>query len=174
MITLVLAAAVQAPAGLVKLVEPWSTFYADSKMVATLIVFGHIAALLFAGGLAVTLDRGTLRALRAPDLRARHLIELGASHRVVISGLALSVVSGLLLFTADIEAYFVSPVYWTKMTFIILLLANGYHMKRVEAALRTGSGNADTGWRRLSSTALNSLILWFAIALAGVALVNAA
>ena len=163
-----------APAALVKLVEPWATFYADSKLVATLILFGHIAALLFAGGLAVTLDCGTLRAIRMPDLRPRQLDDLGASHRIVIAGLALSAVTGVLMFTADLEAYFVSPVYWTKMTLIVLLLANGYRMTRAEAALRAGATNVDAQWRRLRFAAVASLVLWFAIALAGVALVNAA
>lgn len=174
MIVAFFPAAAQAPSALVTLVEPWSTFYADSKVVATLVVFAHVAALLFAGGLAVTLDRGTLRAERQPEFRPRHLDELGASHRIVLSGLALSVVSGLLLFTADLEAYFVSPVYWTKMTLIALLLANGYRMTRAEAALRAGAAQADAEWGRLRIAALASLVLWFAIALAGVALVNAA
>ena len=172
--TIPFPAAAEAPAALVKLFEPWATFYADSKLVETLVVFGHIAALLFAGGLAVTLDRGTLRAIREPGLRSRHLDELGAAHRVVLAGLALSAVTGVLLFTADLESYFVSLVYWTKMTMIVLLLANGYRMTRVEAALRSGAGNADAEWRRLRFAALASLVLWFAIALAGVALVNAA
>lgn len=172
--TIPLLAAAEAPAALVKLFEPWATFYADSKLVATLIVFGHIAALLFAGGLAVTLDRATLRAIRAPELRARQLDDIAASHRTVLAGLALSAVTGVMLFTADLEAYFVSPVYWTKMTFIVLLLANGYRMTRADEALRAGSDNADALWHRLRFAALASLVLWSAIALLGVALVNAA
>ncbi len=91
----------------------------------------------------------------------------------MLLGLALSVASGMLLFTADLEAYFVSPVYWTKMTLIVLLLVNGYRMTRAEAALRAGGANEDAEWRRLRFAASASLALWFAIAFAGVALVNA-
>ena len=165
---------VTAPAAMVQLVEPWSRLYADSKVIATAVVFGHIAALLFAGGLAVTLDRSTLRAARTPELRERHLAELARSHPMVISGLSLSAVTGLLLFTSDLETYFVSWVFWTKMLLIATLLTNGYRMTRAEASLGGATDNADHAWRRLRFAALASLVLWFAIALAGVALVKAA
>jgi hypothetical protein len=166
-------ASFSAPTALVQFVEPWSRLYADSKVIATLVVFGHIAALLFAGGLAVTLDRATLRAARHPDARARHLDALASSHRVVIAGLTLSFVTGLMLFTADLETYFVSWIFWTKMLLVVLLLANGYGINKTESALRAGAA-PDGGWRTLTRTAWASLMLWFAIALAGVALVNAA
>jgi hypothetical protein len=161
------------PAALVQFVEPWSRLYADSKVIATLVEFGHIAALLFAGGLAVTLDRITLRVARDAGTRARHLDVLASSHRVVIGGLTLSFVTGLLLFTADLETYVVSWVFWTKMALVLLLLANGYGITRAESALRAGRAE-DAGWRQLVRTAWASHVLWFAIALAGVTLVNAA
>jgi len=166
-------AAVSVPAALIELVEPWSRLYADSRVVATLVVYGHIAALLFSGGLAVTLDRATLRAARNPGARARHLEDLAASHRMVVSGLALSFVTGVLLFTADLETYFVSWIFWTKMGLILLLLTNGYGITRAESLLREG-GAPEVGWAQLTRTAWASLVFWFAIALAGVALVNAA
>jgi hypothetical protein len=166
-------AAFSVPTALVQLLEPWARLYADSKVIATLVVFGHIVALLFAGGLAVTLDRATLRAARDPEARARHLDALAASHRVVIAGLTLSFVTGLMLFTADLETYFVSWIFWTKMLLVVLLLANGFVINKTESALRAGAA-PDAGWRRLTRTACASLTLWFAIALAGVALVKAA
>jgi hypothetical protein len=161
------------PAALVQLVEPWSQLYGDSKLLQTLIVFAHIAALVFAGGLAVTLDRGTLRAARGDaGVRARQLEELGRAHRLVIAGLVLSVVSGVLLFAADLGTYFGSPIFWTKAAFILLLLSNGFMMTRTEAGIRT-SPDAEAGWKRLRFTAGASLFLWFATAFVGVALVNA-
>jgi len=167
-----------APAALVQLLEPWSHLYSDSKLLPTLIVFGHIAALVFAGGLAVTLDRATLRATRSggsAELRWRQLEELDRAHRIVLTGIALSFVTGVLLFTADIETYFVSWIYWTKMGLIVLLLANGFTMTRTETRIRLTPNAADeAGWKRLRVTAMLSLVLWFAIAFAGVALVNAA
>lgn len=167
-------AALSAPSLLVDLFEPWSRVYSDSTLIATLVVFGHVGALLLAGGTAITLDRGTLRAARETESRPRHLVELGVAHRLVVAGLAMSVITGLLLFASDVETYFVSRVFWTKMTLVALLLANGWRMTRAEGTLRLVPADAEPGWRRLRVTALVSLVLWFAIALAGVTLVNAA
>src|SRR5438270_9615702 len=160
-----------APAALVRWVEPWSHFYSNSKVMATVVVFGHIAALVFAGGLAITLDRATLRASRgAVEYRLRQLEELSAAHRLVITGLSLSFATGVLLLAADLETYFASWIFWTKMTLIAILLANGFAMTRLEARIRIAPGTGDAiGWRRLRGTAMASLILWFAIAFAGVA-----
>lgn len=162
-----------APELLVKLVQPWSDLYGDSKVLPTVIVFLHIAALVFAGGYAVTLDRFTLRAFRgSAELRARQLDELAISHRLVVAGLALSAITGVLLFTADLETYWTSAIWWTKATLIVLLLLNGYGITRLEARVRAGTGDMEHAWRGLRRTAMASVTLWFAIALAGVALVN--
>lgn len=165
-----------APASLVQLVEPWSQLYGDSTLLQTLIVFGHIAALVFAGGLAVTLDRGTLRASRgSSEIRWRQLEELRAAHRLVITGLTLSLVTGLLLFTADLETYFSAWIFWLKLGLIVSLLVNGFAMTRLESRIgSTPNAADDAGWSTLRATAAISIFLWFAIALAGVALVNAA
>jgi len=163
-----------APAALVQLFEPWSHLYGNSKMLPTVIVYAHIAALLLAGGLAITIDRGTLRAARgSADQRVRHLDDLSAAHRVVLSGLALSAITGVLLFTADLETYFTSWVFWTKATLIVLLLANGHMMTRAEKAIRAAALDADAAWKRLRMAALISLILWLTIPLAGAALAEA-
>jgi hypothetical protein len=167
-----------APTALVHLVEPWSHAYGDSKLLPTLVIFGHIAALVFAGGLAVTLDRATLRAARpncSPEFRWRQLEELARAHRFVITGISLSFVTGLLLFAADVETFYSSWMYWTKMGLIVLLLFNGFLMTRTESAIRdTPNAADDAGWKRLRFAALVSFFLWFAIAFMGVALVNAA
>jgi uncharacterized membrane protein len=163
-----------APDALVKLLEPWAHLYSDSKVIPTVVVFGHIAALVFAGGLAVTLDRATLRASRgSAELRWRQLAELRAAHRLVVTGLALSLVTGVLLLTADIETFLTSWIFWTKLTLIAVLLANGFAMTRLESRIgSTPNAADDLGWRRLRLVATVSMVLWFAIAFAGVALVN--
>jgi hypothetical protein len=165
-----------APAALVGLAEPWSRIYSDSAVLQTLVVFAHIAALVFAGGLAVTLDRGTLRAARAEgEFRQRQLGELRAAHRLVLTGLTLSLVSGVLLFAADIETYFDAWIFWVKLVLIAALLANGFIMTRAESRIgETPNATDDGGWRTLRVTATASIVLWFAIAFMGVALVNAA
>ena len=164
-----------APASLVHFVEPWSHLYSDSKLIPTVVVFAHIAALVFAGGLAVTLDRATLRAFRgSSELRWRQLEDLAAAHRLVLIGLALSLVTGVLLFTSDLETFYGSWIFWTKMSLIVLLLANGYAMTRFESRIRETPNAADAVvWKRLHTTAAISITLWFIIAFAGVALAEA-
>lgn len=165
-----------APTALVSLAEPWSRLYGDSTVLQVLVVFGHVAALVFAGGLAVTLDRATLRAASgSSEIRWRQLEELRAAHRLVLAGISLSIVTGLLLFTADLETYFSSWIFWVKLGLIAALLLNGFRMTRLESRIATTPNAADDrGWRALRVTAGMSIFLWFAIALAGVALVNAA
>jgi hypothetical protein len=161
-----------APEALVRAFEPWAAMYGDSNVLPILVVFGHIAALVFAGGLAVTLDRATLRAAReSADDRARQLGLLAGAHRSVLSGLALSVVTGVLLFAADVETYFVAPAFWTKMALVASLLLNGYLMTRAERRIRASDDSAG-GWSALRRGAIASLILWFATTFVGVALVN--
>jgi hypothetical protein len=162
-----------APAVLSRLAEPWSKVYSDSKVIPTVVTFAHVAALLFAGGLAVTLDRATLRAARgSADVRARQVDDLGAAHRFVLWGLGLSLLSGVLLFTADLDTFWTSWIWWTKATMIVLLLLNGWMMTRAEALVRANPAESESSWRRLRTAAIVSIVLWFAITLAGVALVN--
>lgn len=164
------------PAGLVELFDPWAGFYGDSVLLPTLVTFAHIAALVFAGGLAVTLDRATLRAARgSSEARWRQLKELESAHRLVLMGLGLSLVTGVLMLTADLETYWGSWIFWTKMGLIAVLLANGYRMTTLESRIASTPNAADDqGWRGLRLTAAISILLWFVIAFAGVALVNMA
>ena len=166
----------QAPSALVTLFEPWANAYGDSAFLPTLITFGHIAALVFAGGLAVTLDRATLRASRgSSEMRWRQLKELENAHRQVLFGIGLSLVTGLLMLTADLEVYFGSWIFWTKIGLIVVLLVNGYRMTQLETRIASTPNAADdAGWRGLRVAAAVSMLLWFAVAFAGVALVNMA
>ena len=72
---------------------------------------------------------------------------------------------------ADLKTYLPSVVFWTKMGLIVLLIVNGYLKLRAEAALQSG---ALTAWGRLRSTTVVSLVLWFAVLLAGTILTAAA
>lgn len=161
----------QTPTTLVELFEPWADVYGNSSVLPTIIVFGHLAGLMIGGGLAITLDRATLRAVGGSHgERQRQLGELRSGHRWVLAGLALSAATGVLLLTADVETYFVSAIFWTKIGLIVALLANGYAMTRSEARVQASPDTGD--WSQLRARAVTSLALWFAIALAGVALVN--
>ena len=166
----------QGPGRLVELAEPWAAVYGESALLPTLITFGHLAALVFAGGLAVTLDRATLRAARgSADARWHQLRELERAHRAVLVGLGLSLVTGVLMLTADLETYLPSRIFWVKVALIVALLANGYRMTRLESRIATTPNAADdAGWAGLRASAAVSIFLWFMIAFAGVALVNLA
>jgi len=167
------------PQLLVDLADPWAKLYSHSNVLATIVGFLHVAPIVVGGGLAIAIDRWTLRLRHdEPAARARHLEELGAAHRVVLGALALSFVSGLALLAADLETFFGSWIFWVKMGFIVLLLANGLFMARTEGTLRAaGAGDgarSDAAWRRLRTMAFTSLALWLTITLAGVALMNLA
>jgi hypothetical protein len=163
-----------APAALVRLVQPWADVYSHSTAVSTAVTFLHIAALLFGGGIAIAADRGTLRSLRLEaSMRGTHLDELGALHRVVLIGLSLSLFTGLLLLAADLDTFFGSWVFWTKMVLVAVLLTNGFLMTRAERALRAAPSPDSSHWQVLRRSAVMSLVLWFVITLAGVILVNA-
>ena len=58
------------------------------------------------------------------------------------------------------------------MGLIVLLIANGVLLRRVESRLRGGIGEPDLGWRRLRRFAAASLALWFGSALLGTALLS--
>jgi hypothetical protein len=157
-----------------RLFEPWAHLYASSKLLATVVTFGHVASLLMAGGLAVATDRATLRALRlAAEERGRHLEDLAGIHRMVLGGIALSLVTGVLLFASDAETFVASWVFWLKMALIAVLLGNGFAMTKTERALRADAAETSPAWTRLRRAALVSMVLWYTITLAGVMLVNA-
>lgn len=165
-----------APSFLVDAVQPWADLYGSHTLVATAVTFVHVGALLLGGGVAVATDRGTLRAMRrAAADRDSHLEELATVHRVVLTGLSLALVSGLLLLASDLETFFGSWVFWTKLTLVAALLANGAAMTKTESALRSAGSDAAveaSSWDRLRRSAVVSLALWFLITLAGVGLVN--
>jgi hypothetical protein len=161
------------PPSLVDLFKPWSDFYGHSKLAETIVVFVHVGGLLLGGGIAVATDRATLRALGRPlGERAHQRAELSTTHRWVVTGIALIALSGVALVTSDIETFWGSPIYWTKMALVVALLLNGLLITRAEASLARNDDEAAPGWRTLHRTAVTSLGLWFCITALGIALVN--
>ena len=159
------------PSALVTLFEPWASYYSDSHLAQTVVTFAHIGGLVVGGGTAITADRGTLRMASDVD-RRRHLFEVGRAHRLVLMSLAVVVVSGLLLFASDVETYWGSPIFWTKMALVAALLVNGARMQRVERKATLESVVSSAQWGAMRGNAMASLVLWLAITLAGVALIN--
>ncbi|MDQ6873341.1 MAG: hypothetical protein M3037_15260 [Gemmatimonadota bacterium] len=173
-----IASALQAVATAAK---PWASLYSDSTAISSAVTFFHLGGLLFAGGLAITSDRAMFRALRGTDEdRNRLLLDLDNSHSWVLAGLSVIFVSGLLLALSDVKTFGYSPVYWTKMSLVVLLLLNGLLLQRTERKLRAGSQLIQSTvprqrlWSRLRFAAATSMVLWTAIVLAGVILVESA
>jgi hypothetical protein len=143
--------------------DRWAHFYGDHKAVSAGITWVHLAGVLLGGGLAIAADRSSLRlAPSSPDVPAE-LARIGSVHRWVIAGLVISVLSGLLMMFADLKTYLPSVLFWTKMSMIVLLLLNGLVRLRAEHAL----GRGESTWRAFRATSMASLVLWFAILLAG-------
>lgn len=161
-----------APDALVNLLQPWNDFYSHSKWAETIVTFLHVGGLLLAGGLAIAADRGTYRAMRRATDRAAHLREVAEVHRWVLTGLGIVIVSGLALLAADVDTFFGSWIFWTKMGFVLLLLLNGLAMTRAEARLKADPSESSPAWGAMHRTAITSLTLWFVITAFGVALVN--
>src|SRR5665213_1984478 len=104
-------------AGLAGWFAPWQQLFSDSKLVDIVVTSIHLLAVLVGGGLAVSADRATLRAMRGDPLaRAGVAHELHATHRPVLIGLTVLFLSGLALATADIKTFANSPVFLVKMS----------------------------------------------------------
>jgi hypothetical protein len=152
------------------LVDTWSSIYSTSPAIKSALAFTHIGGLVGGGGAAIAADRTTLRALRRGRTALDHELEhLHNVHLFVIVGLALVIVSGVLLMFADLDAYLSSPVFWTKMALVALLMANGTLV--IRGGRRTHAGDP-SGLRLLRVAAIASLVLWFGATLFGAILPN--
>ncbi len=154
-------------------VKPWNTLYSHSKFVAGTVTYAHISALLIGGGFAISSDRAALRA-RGADLeeKKRVLRDFAGVHRPVVTALAVMVISGAALALADVETFFVSPVYFVKLGCFAALLANGYLVQRTERQLAANPSLNNPLWSRFTYGAVASLVLWLTTTLVGVVLVN--
>ncbi len=158
------------PAFLTHWISTWAAVFGDSSMLRTAVDFAHVGGLLAGGGCAVAADRATLIASRQDGpLRQHQLRALRGVHRLVLVALAFVVASGVLLFASDFNTFVVSYVFWLKMGLVVLLLANGGLLLRLERRAERGIEQAWTGLRYAS---IASLTLWFLTTLAGVALTN--
>jgi len=163
----------QTPEALAKLADPWAKFYSHSTTTETIVTFLHIAPIVVGGGIAIALDRASLRLRHDdPGARERHLAELGSVHPIVITALVISLVSGIAMLAADLDTFLGSWVFWVKMALIVVLLGNGARMTRLEQALAAPGGGTSDQWGRLRGNAITSLTLWLVITLAGVILTN--
>lgn len=161
-------------------VEPWRRLYSQSPLLSTVILFGHLGGLLAAGGLAVAAERATLRLDPRDDSeRRRHLAELERLRSPIWSALGVALVSGALLFFADVEAFAASPIFWTKMSLVGLLIATTLVTGRLDTAIRrdgdagaAGTVALERRWRRRRAGAIATAVIWFGLVLVGAALAS--
>src|SRR4029077_471691 len=146
-----------------QLLARWAQFYGHTAVTAS-VTYLHLVGVLVGGGVAVAADRAALRLSPTTPDWSQELDRLASVHRWVLTGLALIFASGLLMAFAELDRVAVSVVFWTKMGLVALLLGNGYVRMRAEQALRLGGAG---GWGRFRWASLASLMLWFAVLLAG-------
>jgi hypothetical protein len=158
---------------LVGALKPWADFYGSHKGVQAGVEFAHVGALLVGGGFAIASDRAALRALKADLVHQQHVLrEFTSVHKPVLIALSISVLSGLVMLASDIGTFLVSPVYWTKMVLVILLLTNGYFIKRADERLNADPSPGNVAWKHFKFSSIASITLWLSITLAGVILLN--
>lgn len=162
-----------APPALVQLAAPWADLYSNHPLVQSSVVFAHLAGQMVGGGAAIATDRAAVRAYGADDTtRRHHLHRLHQVHRTVLVSLTVVIASGVLLLASDLETFLDSPIYWLKMGTVLLLALNGWVLTRTGKRLEAETIEWSRGWGRMRATSIISLILWLAIAFAGVLLVN--
>jgi uncharacterized membrane protein len=158
---------------LVSVFAPWAKVYGDSTALSAGLTFAHLGSMMVGGGLAIAADRTVLRAgtPAAPDARLAIADAVGDVHRPVVTALVISAISGGLQLTADLETLAVSKVMWVKIGLLLLLTANGFLMLRNEQGVRRDSGSSKA-FGALRVRAITSVVLWLAITLAGVGLMQ--
>jgi hypothetical protein len=158
---------------LAKVLEPWKDLYSGSTALSVTLTFAHLGSMMVGGGLAIAADRTVLKAGKLTDPKAILAMAdaVGDVHRPVVIALVVSAISGSLQLAADLETFAVSKVMWVKLGLLLLLAVNGFLMLRNEEAVRRDKGSAKS-FGALRMRAVTSVVLWLAITLAGVGLMQ--
>ena len=158
---------------LAKVLEPWKDLYSGSTALSVTLTFAHLGSMMVGGGLAIAADRTVLKAGKLTDPKAILAMAdaVGDVHRPVVIALVVSAISGTLQLAADLETFAVSKVMWVKLGLLLVLAVNGFLMLRNEEAVRRDKGSAKA-FGALRMRAVTSVVLWLAITLAGVGLMQ--
>jgi uncharacterized membrane protein len=153
--------------------EPWKDLYSGSTALSVTLTFAHLGSMMVGGGLAIAADRTVLKAGRLTEPKAVLALAdaVGDVHRPVVIALIVSGISGSMQLAADVETFAVSKVMWVKLGLLFVLGINGLLMLRDEKAVRRESGSGK-GLGALRMRAVTSVVLWLAITLAGVGLMQ--
>jgi hypothetical protein len=158
---------------LVAICEPWATLYGNSTPLSVTLTFVHLGAMMVGGGLALSADRLVLSTPSGGGTSARSdaLRAVGQAHRPVVIALFCSALSGGLQLAADLESLADNKIMWVKFGLLLALALNGLLMLRDERSLVSNAAHP-TALRALKNRAIVSGVLWFAIVLAGVGLMQ--
>ena len=159
---------------LVGALKPWADFYGNHKGVQAGVEFAHVGAPARRRRLRdrVGPRRAPRDARRTWSRRSTCCASFTMVHKPVLIALSISVLSGLVMLASDIGTFLVSPVYWTKMALVILLLTNGYLIKRADERLNADPSPGNVAWTHFKFSSIASITLWLSITLAGVILLN--
>jgi hypothetical protein len=154
------------PTFLSSAIDSWAAVYDAHRMLSVSVRYLHLAGLVVGGGTALAADRRILRAAVSPPAeRATTVAAIRASHRVVVPALVLVVATGALLTASDLRTFLASRLFWSKVSFVTLLLLNGLGLLLAERAASRGRGR---GWSWLVFTSATSLALWLVTLFLGV------
>jgi hypothetical protein len=139
--------------------EPWRRTFSHSAVVSTLVLFLHVASLVYAGGLSLTADRAVLAPQGDTGVSTSYTRQRCLAARALIAVF----VSGLLLFLSDIRVFVELWTFWLKMTLVTMLVINALVLRRFELAGAIA---------RSRVYAKVSVGLWMLTLLAGTAIVS--
>lgn len=154
-----------------ELIETWSSLYAGSAPLRSVVAFAHTGGLVLGGGSAIASDLATLRLINRREDHVRPELErLQRLHPLVISSLAVVFLSGVLLMGADFDAYVASRAFWLKMVCVAALLLNGAALARLNSRALQETPSTLAPLRR---AVVASLLLWTLTTLMGTVIPNA-
>jgi hypothetical protein len=179
--------------GSTDLITQWAEFYAAHDAAQLSAACGHLLAIAYALSYAIPGDRAALRITDSPPrdakaamVRAKRdnldIMFIMRAHRHVIAGLACALITGLAQLLAQLDVLPRSPIFWTKMFFLVCLIANGriiqladrkvYALINARNASSTGdqSYQSSVGSSGLRSAAIRSVALWGIMLLMGLLL----
>jgi hypothetical protein len=153
--------------GLTDALTSWAALYARSDTIQFTAACGHLLSIAYAARYALRGDRAVLR-MTSSNARTREVSAargeleiLTGAHRHVITGLCFALITGIAQLTAQLDYLPQSPIFWTKMLLLVLLLANG-------RIIQLAGRRADLA--ALRPAAIRSLALWGITVLTGLLL----
>lgn len=144
-------------------VEPWHQVVVRSIVLATALLYLHLAAILVGGGLALAADIAVLsQPAGEGGVHRAAAIDDAVTHRRVTYALLGIIGSGAALAAADLVLFWGLPAFWLKMGAFVALLLNADAMRRAEQRCHTSRT-----WTRRRRHAMCSVGLWLLTLLGG-------